>query len=310
MNTTAEAGPEVIDDAETLNFERLATIVANLAQGVLVEDERRHILLVNQQFLEQFGIPATPEQMFGADCSNAAEVSKGLFADPEAFVAGIDRLLAARTLAVNDRLELADGRVFERDYVPIFFQDAYRGHMWAYRDITEQVRTLELVQDMATRDPLTGLYNRRYLTEVLHGAAEAAGHADAPISMALIDVDHFKAVNDEYGHLKGDEVLREIAATLSAAGGDHFVGRWGGEEFAVPLPGVDTLAARDFGERLRTAVLQCPAAMGRTISVGVATLDYATLADDPDQLILIADRALYHSKILGRNRTTHAVELP
>lgn len=297
-------------DADALNFERLATIVANLAQGVLVEDEHRRILLVNAMFLEQFGIPATPEQMFGADCSNAAETSKSMFLDPEAFVSGIERLLAARTLAVNDRLDLVDGRVFERDYVPIFFQDAYRGHMWAYRDITEQVRTLALVQDMATRDPLTGLYNRRYLTEILHGVAGDDGWPGGPISLALVDVDHFKAVNDEHGHLKGDEVLREIAAALSEAGGEYIVGRWGGEEFAVPLPGVDMYTAREFGERLRSAVLACPGAMGRTISVGVATGNAETLAEDPDQLIMLADRALYHSKVLGRNRTTHAAELP
>lgn len=117
---------------------RLTTLVENLQGGILVEDESRHIANVNQAFCQMFHISAPPSALIGLDCSNAAQESKHLFADPDGFVQRIDEIIRRREPAASEELQLADGQVFERDYVPIFVGDEYRGHLWHYRNITER----------------------------------------------------------------------------------------------------------------------------------------------------------------------------
>jgi len=117
---------------------RLEALIANLGAGILVEDEARRIVLVNREFLQIFGIPAEPAQMVGLDCAAAAEESARAFADPTGFLAGIRRLLATRRVRLGEELPFEDGRVLERDYVPIFVGDDYRGHLWVYRDVTSR----------------------------------------------------------------------------------------------------------------------------------------------------------------------------
>ncbi|WP_445382585.1 PAS domain S-box protein [Robiginitalea sp. IMCC43444] len=115
---------------------RLATLIKNLEMGVLLEDQNRSIALTNSKFCQMFGIQASPEQMIGADCSNAAEESKGFFKNPDKFVKRIDEILRKRETVLADELELIDGRILERDYIPIIIQGDYKGHLWTYRDIT------------------------------------------------------------------------------------------------------------------------------------------------------------------------------
>ncbi|MBK7866427.1 MAG: PAS domain S-box protein [Ignavibacteriales bacterium] len=114
----------------------LEALLMNLNAGVLVENEERKIIAINTMFCELFSIPVEPAMLIGADCSNSAEESKNLFCDPEKFVTGIESLLVERKLVKNEELLLKDGRLFERDYIPIFVQSIYKGHLWAYRDIT------------------------------------------------------------------------------------------------------------------------------------------------------------------------------
>lgn len=117
---------------------RLATLIESMQAGVLVEDEQRRIVLVNRRFCSLFGIPADPELLSGADCSESAEQSKHLFCDPDLFVARVDQLLADRAIVSGEALELRDGRTFERDYVPIYVDQVYRGHLWQYRDVSDR----------------------------------------------------------------------------------------------------------------------------------------------------------------------------
>ena len=115
---------------------RLSTLILNLQMGVLLEDENRKIQLTNQMFCNLFQIPATPAQMVGADCTSSAEQSKSQFKDPEGFVKRIDTILTNRKTVLSDELEMIDGRVLERDYIPIFSEGIYKGHLWSYQDIT------------------------------------------------------------------------------------------------------------------------------------------------------------------------------
>ncbi len=169
--------------------------------------------------------------------------------------------------------------------------------------IALSLRAMQLLGELerlAVSDPLTGLPNRRLFTEALDREVRRARRYGAPLALAVLDVDHFKAVNDAHGHLVGDDVLRELAGALrSAVRPESIVARYGGEEFVVLLPDAahdDALAA---AERLRLA-----AAEVRTVAVTVS-IGVAVCADGADggALLATADTALYQAKALGRNRT-------
>lgn len=115
---------------------RLSTLIKNLEMAVLLEDENRNIALTNKRFCEMFDIPAKPEDMIGADCTNAAEETKGYFKNPDQFTERIAEILKNKETVLSDELEMVDGRILERDYVPVVNDGVYKGHLWSYRDVT------------------------------------------------------------------------------------------------------------------------------------------------------------------------------
>ncbi len=117
---------------------RLSTIIKNLQAGLLVEDENRKIVLVNQTFCSAFGISRNADQMVGGDCVDLGLATKDLFVNPVEFVERIDNILNNREIVINEELYLKDGRVLERDYVPLILHNTYIGHFWLYRDTTER----------------------------------------------------------------------------------------------------------------------------------------------------------------------------
>jgi diguanylate cyclase (GGDEF)-like protein len=164
----------------------------------------------------------------------------------------------------------------------------------------------------ANQDSLTGLPNRRHAYELAIAAMEQAGAAQIPLTVALIDLDHFKSINDRCGHAAGDKVLQEFALACRASVRDTDVlGRWGGEEFLLVMPGASLETAMIALERLRTLALriQLPAAgagMRVCLSAGLATID--PNVKSLDELIASADAALYHAKRDGRDRVRIADE--
>jgi two-component system, cell cycle response regulator len=156
----------------------------------------------------------------------------------------------------------------------------------------------------ARTDVLTGLPNRRAIDDMLERATAHASRTGEPLSVLMIDLDHFKAINDDHGHDAGDAVLQACARALRATSraGD-VVGRWGGEEFLVVLPATDLDGAVQAAERLRAAVSAAEVAIPRgrihvTASGGVAVLGDGA---DTDALVRDADAALYEAKRGGRN---------
>ena len=115
---------------------RLATLISNLQTGVLLEDKDGKIALTNQMFCNHFNINKTPEELIGVDCSAHEQQTKGNFKNPENFIKRIEEVLAKRETVLADELEMIDGRVLQRDFIPIDNDGAYKGHLWAYNDVT------------------------------------------------------------------------------------------------------------------------------------------------------------------------------
>ncbi len=115
---------------------RLSALISNLESAVLLEDEHRNIVITNTRFCDFFNITATPEQLVGQSCENAAQLTKDLFLNSEEFVTRIDTLTQKKEQALSDELKLKDGRILERDFIPVYEDGAYKGHLWTYRDVT------------------------------------------------------------------------------------------------------------------------------------------------------------------------------
>jgi two-component system cell cycle response regulator len=214
-----------------------------------------------------------------------------------------DRLLRGLDLGVNDYLI----RPVDRNELLARARTQVRR-----RRYTDRLRdTVQQSLEMAITDGLTGLHNRRYLENHLAVMLDQAAVRGRPVSLMLIDVDFFKAVNDSFGHTAGDDVLREFALRLrSNVRGIDLTCRYGGEEFVVAMPDTDLKIAQMVAERLRQriesepfAILGGTRSIDVTISVGIATRE--NVVDDVPTLLRRADEAVYRAKREGRNRVVY-----
>ncbi len=233
-------------------------------------------------------------------------IERNFFVAPRTVVYGFAVLVSGMSLALANRFHrvLADA-------------DHLR------RDLEQRVdsRTKELsdaysqMEQLALRDGLTGLLNRRALQDRARADLAKARRRRSPFALAMIDVDHFKAINDTYGHALGDQVLRHVAQVLTAAvRASDDVGRWGGEEFLVLLAEADAREAVAAADRLREQVeraafqgddLTAPVTV--TVSIGVVIVEADGIeAARLDDLIRLADAALYRAKARGRNQVVRA----
>lgn len=169
------------------------------------------------------------------------------------------------------------------------------------------VQMRDQLQERSVRDPLTGLFNRRHMTDYLRKMIQSAQRTEEVFSMLYLDVDHFKKFNDNHGHDAGDMVLRTVGEALErACDGDEIACRMGGEEFMLLLPGTDRKTAESRAEKLRRAIEAITLRYGEknlpriTVSVGVALFpDHGHM---PQDLLRVADDAMYEAKAQGRNR--------
>lgn len=273
--------------------ELMEATFSSIGDGVALLDAECKLLLVNDAYRTLLALPDA--QLAGKDPTFLNDHIRQLVDDPESLSDDLGSALADHETRTAELLLVRPERRWLRRSTTAIASGRERRHLVIWRDITTERDTIaERDREIAT-DALTGIPNRR---AALARAKEVRrrGHMS---SVALFDIDHFKQVNDRFGHAKGDEVLRAVAATLATqACGSDLVARWGGEEF-VAIVGADVAGATALCERAREAVGRLDiAGVGRvTISAGVSAI-----YDDFDPALERADAALYQAKARGRNR--------
>jgi two-component system cell cycle response regulator len=171
----------------------------------------------------------------------------------------------------------------------------------------DQIQAHEQLRFQATHDGLTGSWNRSEILEMLRRELERGARSNTTTGILMLDIDHFKAVNDTYGHLTGDAVLREVTKRISQAVRSYdSVGRYGGEEFVIVLPGCNREQVDQGAERVRAAVDSGPIRVNAwqiavTVSIGAAVTTHGAISEKG--ILAAADLALYRAKEIGRNRT-------
>lgn len=276
--------------------------------GIAIIDDGR-FTYTNPHFNEIFGYE--PDEMLKLGPGDVA------IAEDEALVAEqIRQRLSGETDRVHYQLRGLHKNGTQLD-IEIFGNIAEMGGkqvlISVVQDVTErtrteqQVRTLQQkLREQSLRDPLTKLYNRRYMEESLRRELLLAEREQYPISLIMSDLDHFKTVNDRHGHQAGDEVLRMFSDLLARTARQSDINcRFGGEEFLLALPGMTKNCAAERAEQVRKAFSATPIAFHGTPIAVTASFGVATYPDDGrsyDELIAKADAALYAAKKAGRNQ--------
>lgn len=210
------------------------------------------------------------------------------------------RLLIQRETRAKDALAAHQSKLEE--IIAARTQELEHNYSALQQEMTERQQAQAQLEILASTDPLTRLYNRRKFEELLNHELERSRRYPSEFALILFDVDHFKRVNDEYGHDVGDGVLKFLAEIVrSQLRKSDIVARWGGEEFLVLVPEADADTAVAIAEKLRCAVEsgQFPRQLHITISLGVSL---ARRNDSANSLVKRADQALYRAKQTGRNR--------
>lgn len=281
--------------------------------GILVVDAQGMVVAHNRQFLQLWHI--VPSQLhMKADGTAIGESDAPLLAEvvarvqnPAAFLERVRELYDNPQLDDHCEIELKDARTLERHSTVLRGEhDEYLGRVWFFRDITIQKNHEAALIQLARHDPLTGTANRRYFFERAEQEFMRSRRYQAPLSIALIDVDHFKHINDQFGHATGDEVLKLLSGKITALLRESdLLARIGGEEFAILMPSTGLAGAALMAERLRVTIAEeaSPVAglmLHLRFSAGVTQLK----AQDQsiEDCLRRADEAMYKAKQAGRDR--------
>ncbi len=283
---------------------QLELVVRSTGEGILTLDTDGNYTLVNPVAARMLGYEV--EELIGRHAHDIWQHSK---ADGTAYAeddSAISQTLKDGQIRRNDNEVFwrKDGTCFPVEYTsaPIRGNQAITGVVVTFLDITERKQAEREIHTLATTDSLTGIANRRMFMQVLESEITRAKRYGAPLTLVMYDIDHFKQVNDTYGHDIGDEVLKEVTGLVRAnIRAVDMVARWGGEEFVILTTQSDIHSALAMAEKLRTVIA------GRVFEkVGTVTASFGVAVyeprDDSNLLLKKADDALYKAKENGRNR--------
>ena len=304
--------------AEKLLVSTLSLLNATLestADGIIVVDVGGRIKKWNQKFLDIWDIPE--QVLYAQNRASMLDHVVSRLAQSEKFSDIFRELSEYPEKASSDTLTLADGRKLRWHSQPQRIDVGVVGRVWSFHDITDQIRAEEALEESNHRlealsgtDSLTGIANRRRFDEVL--AQEHARHARSKgeLSLLMLDIDHFKEYNDRYGHVKGDECLRQIARVIAGctARPADLAARFGGDEFACILPDTNSRGAIAIAEKIRLGAmaLAIPHQESNisdcvTVTLGGATVHCSSGGSVVD-IVAQVDGLLYLAKSRGRNR--------
>jgi diguanylate cyclase (GGDEF)-like protein len=270
-------------------------LIENMSDGVIVVDAQNRLVDIN---------PVAEQLLGGSKNSKIGEPVENVFSTWSGVV---DAFYDVRETQTIIPVGEPPHSYFDLKISPLYDdQHRFLGRLVVWRDITLLKKAQADLQEQAIRDALTGLYNRRYLDETLERELARAMREVQPMSFVMLDLDHFKSINDTFGHNQGDAVLQKLAALLlSHTRVDDIVCRYGGEEFLIVLPNVNAEIAFQIAERWRKSFVGLtmspePREIKVTLSCGIS--EFPTDGNIKDELISIADQALYRAKQAGRNR--------
>lgn len=283
------------------NWDLITQSLDRLSEGITIIDAEDKLVLFNTQAAEYLSIEMNSigVGIVLSDLINSDTGEKGV--DPGSLL--MQQLDASREGKPQFfEREIGDGKILSVRANPI----PGGGVITLYTDITERKAFEKRLIDMATRDELTGLINRREFFTLAAHEEERAKREGHVVSVMMVDADYFKKVNDTYGHAAGDDVLRDLADNCrNIFRKTDVVGRYGGEEFAVMLPGAEERMAKIIAERLRSSIEASTVKSGDdeinyTVSIGISCASGKDVRIE--ELLDRADRALYTAKADGRNR--------
>ncbi len=292
----------------------LVAVLDALTSQICVLNAGGTITLVNEAWrkfsIENVGVPTRTG--LGAHYLETCRSATGAGAEEaQLFADGVQMVLEGR----SDLFQLeypchapTEDRWFVGRVTPL--PSVMKGAVVSHQNVTDRKRVELQLARLAATDPLTSLPNRRYFLEAASRELERLRRFKVPAAVVMLDIDHFKAINDTYGHAAGDEALRQVASVATAhLRAVDILARLGGEEFALLLPGTSEHGAMIVAERLRTALAEGPVhhEFGITASFGVAEVS----GDDTgiDDALRRADAALYAAKHSGRNRVLGVSDL-
>ena len=285
---------------------RLEALLDAMRIGVLFLDNDRRVIHCNPAFLGLLGFPPE-ENLTGVRMEVILENCAGLLSDAARYQQHVDAVLEGQDAAAGFEFGLADGRIINEvtAAVPGPSADSPSGRLWIFEDVTEQRLAAERLTQLADRDPLTNLLNRRRFHEELLRMLAEADRRQAPFGLLAIDLDGFKGINDRFGHQAGDDVLATLAQAVgSTVRKNEIFFRLGGDEFAILAPDSEEPEMLGLARRVSGIIVEQHwqfdgVPVGITASLGIAT--YPRDASSGEELIAHADSAMYRAKSSGRN---------
>ncbi len=272
--------------------------------AIIVVDSAQNLIICNNNYLDLMGFDSSWRTLPPKERVEAvAEMTE----DPQKFLDEVHELTRDLTIKRTSLLRMKDGRIIERETRPYYIGDHLFGRMYSYVDITERINAEQMLRTLAITDPLTKIFNRRHFYTLASQELERSSRYNHPASIIMVDIDHFKNINDTFGHLIGDQMLESIARIFQQnLRKVDILARYGGEEFILLLPETQNEQAFQTAERLRLAIedFHIPVKEKKakvTLSLGIAcSMPGENLA--LDKLLERADQALYAAKESGRNR--------
>ncbi len=287
----------------------LEALLDTSSDGILVIDNQGKTILQNQRTVDMWKIPQ--EMADRRDDKAQARHILSVVKDQSKFQQQALHLCSHPNEAIRDEVELFDGTVIERYSSLVVGKDGTcYGRIWGFHDITELRRYWDMLENLSATDGLTELSNRRRFDEFLNREWRRAMRDRSSLSLVMMDIDFFKEFNDHYGHLAGDDCLRQVAQALRdvVQRPADLAARYGGEEFACILPETDSKGAVALAEKIKERVkaVNIPHFYSSvsdrvTLSLGVATV-IPESGQAPSDLIRLADGVLYSAKQSGRDQ--------